>query len=78
VKPGAVWCKAGELYSRLQYESTVTPNFAFDFGEVPLGLYILSCAADQNVFLWRVVRRSADTMPLTVYFTQAKELDTLE
>jgi hypothetical protein len=51
----SVWCKASGLYSRLQYESTLGSGLQFDFGDVPRGVYILSCTESGTVFHSRPV-----------------------
>ena len=61
------WCKASGLYSRLDYESAVDQdNLRFDFGEVPPGIYLLACVANQKFVAVRTIRVAADTAPFTI------------
>jgi hypothetical protein len=62
------WCKASGLYSRMQYESPVSPTLEFDFGGIPPGMYILSCVGDKRVTLIRTVSVDAGSKPLRVEF----------
>jgi len=63
------WCKASGLYSKLGYESEATPaDLRFNFGEVPPGIYVLACVADQKFVVLRIVTISADAMPFTIQF----------
>src|ERR1019366_4930109 len=49
-RSAALWCKASGLYFRDQFESEVSqPERSFDFGDVPPGLYILTCVADRQI-----------------------------
>ncbi len=61
-------CKASGVYSRIQYESPVSPTHEFDFGRIPPGMYILSCVGDKRVRLIRTVPVDAGTKPLRVEF----------
>lgn len=61
-------CKASGVYSRMQYESPVSPVLEFDFGEIPPGMYILSCIGDKKVTLIRMVPVDAGTKPLRIEF----------
>ena len=61
------WCKASGLYSRLEYESAVTPaDLRFDFGQVPPGVYVVSCVANQRFIALRTVSIAADAAPFTI------------
>jgi|HubBroStandDraft_1064217.scaffolds.fasta_scaffold317608_2 hypothetical protein len=61
------WCKASGLYSRLEYESLVTPtDLGFDFGEVPPGVYVVACVANHRFIALRTVRIAADAAPFTI------------
>jgi hypothetical protein len=61
-------CKASGVFSRMQYESPVSPTREFDFGGIPPGMYILSCVGDKRVTLTRTVSVDAGTKPLRVEF----------
>jgi hypothetical protein len=64
---GDWWCKAAGLYSRLEYESAVTPaDLRFNFGKVPPGIYVLACAANKKFVALRTVRIAADAAPFTI------------
>jgi hypothetical protein len=61
------WCKASGLYSRLEYESAVTPaDLRFNFGKVPPGIYVLECVANKKFVALRAVRIAADAEPFTI------------
>jgi hypothetical protein len=64
---GNWWCKASGLYSRLEYESAVdVDDLRFDFGEVPPGIYLLACVANQRFIAVRTIRIAADAAPFTI------------
>jgi len=61
------WCKASGLYSRLEYESAVTPaDSRFNFGDVPPGIWVVACVANQKFIAQRTVRIAADAVPFTI------------
>jgi hypothetical protein len=61
------WCKASGLYSRLEYESEVNPaDLSFDFGEVPPGVWVVACVANQEFVALRTVRIAAEAAPFTI------------
>jgi len=64
---GEWWCKASGLYLKLDYESPVNlDDMRFDFGEVPAGIYLLTCVADQKFVVVRTIRTAADTAPFRI------------
>jgi hypothetical protein len=75
LKSHAGWCKASGLYSRMQYESLMSPDLSFDFGEVPSGIYILSCVAEKHVFLLRTVKIAADAKPFAINYRSGDDPD---
>jgi hypothetical protein len=79
VPPSAVlWCKASGLYTRDQFETEVSQTErAFDFGDVPPGLYILTCVADKKVVALEVLRISASTAPFVINYKPSQELENL-
>jgi hypothetical protein len=61
------WCKASGLYTRLEYESAVRPpDTHFDFGDVPPGVYVVSCVANRKFIAVRTVRVNASAAPFTI------------
>jgi hypothetical protein len=71
-------CKASGLYSRDQFESEVSQTErAFDLGDVPAGLYILTCVADRKVVALEVLRISASTAPFVINYKPSQELESL-
>jgi hypothetical protein len=71
---GDWWCKASGLYLRLQYESAVNPeSLRFDFGEVPPGIYTLSCVANQKFVAVRTIRIAADTEPFKIVYKPGED-----
>jgi hypothetical protein len=73
-----LWCKASGLYSRDQFESEISQTArAFDFGDVPSGLYILTCVADKKVVALEVLRISASTAPFAINYKPSQELENL-
>lgn len=75
-RPSTPWCKASGLYSRDQFESVVSQTEStFDFGDVPSGLYILTCVADREVVALEIVRIAAGARPLTINYSPIQDLD---
>jgi hypothetical protein len=75
-KQSAPWCKASGLYSRDHFESVVSQTErAFDFGDVPAGLYVLTCVAERKVVALEVVRIAADAEPITINYSPIRDLD---
>lgn len=73
-----LWCKASGLYSRDEFESEVSQNErAFDFGDVPAGLYILTCVADKKVTALEVLSISGSTAPFVISYKPSQELENL-
>ncbi len=71
---GDLWCRAFGLYSRLEYESAVAPeDLAFDFGDVPPGVYVVACVADQKFVAVRAIRIAADAAPFTIDYKAAED-----
>jgi hypothetical protein len=61
------WCKASGLYTRLEYESAVTPpDSHFDFGRVPPGVYLVTCVAKRKFIAVRTVRVTGGAAPFTI------------
>jgi hypothetical protein len=68
------WCKASGLYSRLEYESAVNQDaLRFDFGDVPPGVYLVSCVANQKFVAVRTIRIAADTKPFTIDYKPGED-----
>jgi hypothetical protein len=68
------WCKASGLYSRLQYESAVSPaDLSFDFGEVPPGVWVVACVANHKFVALRTVRIAADAAPFTIDYRPGED-----
>ena len=62
-------CHADGLYQRVRFESAGgSEGGAFDFGEVPPGIYVLTCVADRKFAVLRTVRISASAAPITVEY----------
>ena len=71
---GDWWCKASGLYTRLEYESAVTPpGLQFDFGRVPSGIYVVTCVANGKFFAVRTVRVAGDAAPFTLEYKPGED-----
>jgi len=68
VEASSVWCKASGVYSHAQFESRLGPDWAFDFGEVPSGVYILSCTSSGELFVVRPLSVVPGLDPINVRF----------
>jgi hypothetical protein len=67
-------CKASGLYSRLEYESVVTPaDLRFNFGEVPPGIWAVACVANRKFIAVRTITIAADAAPFTIDYMSSQD-----